>query len=137
MLGGVKLSKELGKFLEQLRGKMSLREAAEKSGLSHTYIRDLEKGVNRTTRAPIQASHDTIKRLAKAYNYDENKLMVKAGIIEDVNMDIINEGQIIAKKSTGYLSNDKIEELLLLFDDMSKEDQEYIIDLVKRISKNN
>ncbi|UJF34399.1 hypothetical protein [Paenibacillus hexagrammi] len=38
------ITNSFGKFLEQLRGKMSLRKAASKSGLSHAYIRDLELG---------------------------------------------------------------------------------------------
>jgi transcriptional regulator with XRE-family HTH domain len=77
------MSKELGKFLEELRGKMSLREAAEKSGLSHTYIRDLELGENRKTKAPIRPSADTLIQLAKAYKHSSNDLLKRAGYIDD------------------------------------------------------
>lgn len=72
---------EFGLFLENLRGKLSLREAAEKSGLSHAYIRDLELGKNRKTKAPISPTPETLKRLADAYNYDYEELMIKAGYI--------------------------------------------------------
>jgi len=74
---------ELGLFLEKLRGKMSLRLAAEKSGLSHTYIRDLELGVNRSTKAPIKPTPETLKRLSEAYNFQYEELMKKAGYIDE------------------------------------------------------
>ncbi|WP_096199483.1 helix-turn-helix domain-containing protein [Bacillus sp. FJAT-45350] len=79
------MENELGKFLEELRGKTSLREVANKSGLSHTYIRDLELGINRKTKAPIRPSADTLKQLAKAYDYPSNELLKKAGYIEEDN----------------------------------------------------
>jgi transcriptional regulator with XRE-family HTH domain len=77
------MSNELGHFLEELRGKISLREAAKKSGLSHTYIRDLELGKNRKTKAPIRPSADTLIQLAKAYNHSPNDILKKAGYIEE------------------------------------------------------
>ncbi|WP_036745466.1 helix-turn-helix domain-containing protein [Paenibacillus sp. UNC451MF] len=70
---------EFGKFLEGLRGSMSLREAAKKSGLSHAYIRDLELEKNRSTNEKITPSPDTLKKLSDAYNYPYTDLMIKAG----------------------------------------------------------
>lgn len=81
------MGNELGRFLEDLRGKMSLRDAAEKSGLSHTYIRDLELGINRKTKAPIRPSADTLKQLATAYGHSPIDLLVKAGYIEESSSD--------------------------------------------------
>ncbi|QOY37084.1 helix-turn-helix domain-containing protein [Anaerobacillus isosaccharinicus] len=75
------MGNELGKFLEELRGKLSLREAANKSSLSHTYIRDLELGINRKTQAPIRPSADTLIQLANAYNCNSNELLKRAGYI--------------------------------------------------------
>lgn len=77
-----------GLFLEKLRGKTSLREVANKSGLSHTYIRDLELGVNRKTKAPINPTPETLKRLSEAYNYPYEDLMIMAGYIEKAEEDI-------------------------------------------------
>lgn len=71
-----------GKFLEHLRGKMSLREAAYKSGLSHAYIRDLELERNRSTNDKIKPSPDTLKKLSEAYNFSYTDLMVKAGYLD-------------------------------------------------------
>jgi repressor LexA len=72
----------LGELLRKLRGKRSLRDAAELTGLSHTYISDIEKGVRHDTKAPIKPSPDALKRLAKAYNYSYPNLMVAAGYID-------------------------------------------------------
>lgn len=77
------LNQTLGELLEELRGKMSLREAAAKSGLSYTYIRDIERGYNRSTKAPIKPSPETLQRLAKAYNYPYEELMKSAGYMEE------------------------------------------------------
>lgn len=55
------MEKNFGEYLQELRGKMSLREASEKARISHTYIRDLELG-NKT-----DPSHETLYKLAKAY----------------------------------------------------------------------
>lgn len=77
---------EFGKFLESLRGFMSLREAAKRSGLSHAYIRDLELERNRSTNERITPSPDTLKKLSIAYSYPYTDLMIKAGHLksEDV-----------------------------------------------------
>lgn len=85
------MKNELGIFLENLRGKMSLRKASEKSGLSHTYIRDLELGINRSTRAPIKPTPETLKRLSEAYNFPYEELMEKSGYIEYSKIDKLIE----------------------------------------------
>jgi transcriptional regulator with XRE-family HTH domain len=79
-----------GKFLESLRGKMSLREAANKSGLSHAYIRDLELERNRSTNEKIKPSPVTLKKLSDAYKFSYTDLMEKAGYLEKENQDSQN-----------------------------------------------
>jgi transcriptional regulator with XRE-family HTH domain len=74
-----------GKFLETLRGKLSLRKVASKSGLSHAYIRDLELGRNRTTNDVIKPSPDTLRKLSQAYQYPYTDLLIKAGYLEEVS----------------------------------------------------
>lgn len=73
----------LNEFLKELRGNESLRSVSERTGLSHSYIADLEKGFRRGTKKPIHPSADTLNRLAKAYNYPPNELLKKAGYIEE------------------------------------------------------
>jgi HTH-type transcriptional regulator, competence development regulator len=73
----------LGEFLIQLRGNKSLREVSKISGLSHSYIRDIERGINRTTNLPIRPSAETLKRLSKAYDFPYEELLLHAGYIEN------------------------------------------------------
>lgn len=73
---------ELGELLTKLRGNLSLREVAKRSGLSYSYISSLEKGKHPKTGAPINPTPETLKSLSKVYNYDYNKLMKMAGYIE-------------------------------------------------------
>jgi transcriptional regulator with XRE-family HTH domain len=87
---------EFGKFLESLRGTMSLREAAKKSGLSHAYIRDLELERNRSTNDKITPSPDTLYKLSTAYGYPYTALMIKAGHLRD--------GDIVPSR-TGFKEN--------------------------------
>ena len=76
---------ELGDLLRKLRGDLSLREAARRSGLSYSYISSLESGKHPRTGIPIKPSPDSIKNLAKAYHYDAIELMKMAGHIETSN----------------------------------------------------
>jgi transcriptional regulator with XRE-family HTH domain len=74
----------INRFLKELRGrrKYTLREASVRSGLSHSYISSLENGKHPKTKAPINPSPESLKRLAEAYNYDYDTLMKIAGYIE-------------------------------------------------------
>lgn len=73
---------ELGALLRGLRGKRSLRDVAEATGLSHSYISDVEKGYRRGTKTPLNPSPDTLKKLSDAYDYPYEDLLEKAGYIE-------------------------------------------------------
>jgi transcriptional regulator with XRE-family HTH domain len=74
---------KLGEVLRELRGKRSLRSVADITGLSHSYIADIEKGIRRDTKAPINPSPEILKRLANAYNYSYEELLKLAGYIEE------------------------------------------------------
>ncbi|WP_248924812.1 helix-turn-helix domain-containing protein [Paenibacillus hamazuiensis] len=111
------LQDDFGKFLERLRGNMSLREAAKKSGLSHAYIRDLELGKNRSTNERITPSPETLKKLSSAYGYSYTDLMQKAGhLVESdissgsrnvIELDLQNVMFIeIGRKEITYFTND-------------------------------
>ncbi|CAN7357209.1 helix-turn-helix domain-containing protein [Paenibacillus sp. LjRoot56] len=74
---------DLGEVLKGLRGKLSLRDAAKRSGLSYSYISSLEKGKHPRTGAPINPTPDILKSLSNAYNYPYEELMKKAGYLSD------------------------------------------------------
>jgi SOS-response transcriptional repressor LexA len=79
------VEKNIGELLEKLRGKSSLREIASKTGLSHSYIRDLELGKNRSTNSISKPSPLTLKKLSEVYNYPYEDLMQKSGYIDKKN----------------------------------------------------
>lgn len=74
----------LGDLLKELRDKRSLRDVAEKTGISHSYISDIEKGFRRGTNTPLNPSPDTLKKLAEVYDYPYEKLLKVAGYVEEV-----------------------------------------------------
>lgn len=76
---------DIGTILKELRGSMSLREASKQIGISHTYLDTLEKGYDKRSGKPIKPTPETLKLIAKAYNYPYRELMILAGYIDDVN----------------------------------------------------
>jgi transcriptional regulator with XRE-family HTH domain len=76
---------DVHKFLKELRlkKKMTLRDAAIKSGLSHSYISSLEQGKHPKTKAPINPSPESLERLSAAYNYPYEDLMKMSGYIKE------------------------------------------------------
>lgn len=87
---------ELSQLLRQLRGDEPLREAAKRAGISHTYLSQLEKGVDTRTGKTIRPSVDTLKGLAKAYKYPYSNLLEAAGYlsVKDVSSEPISTNGI-------------------------------------------
>jgi transcriptional regulator with XRE-family HTH domain len=75
---------QLGELLKDLRGKRSLRDIQKISGVSYTYLRSIEKGVDPRSGNKIIPTTDTLKKLAKAYNHPYIDLLEKAGHLEGV-----------------------------------------------------
>lgn len=74
------MDNSLGNYLKELRASRSLREVAELTGLSHTYIADIENGYRRGSNKPIKPSADTLVKLSKAYGVSFVDLIEKSGI---------------------------------------------------------
>lgn len=76
---------DINKLLRDMRKekKLSLRAAAEKSGLSHSYIDSLEKGIHPKTKTPIKPSPDSLRLLSSAYDVSYKDLMDAAGYLDD------------------------------------------------------
>jgi transcriptional regulator with XRE-family HTH domain len=73
---------DLGDFLKELRGKSSLREVQEGTGISHTYLSTLEKGYDPRTKKPRKPTPEVLQKLAKFYNVKYADLMYLAGYLE-------------------------------------------------------
>lgn len=74
---------QLGPYLKELRDAKgwSLREAAKRTGLSHSYIDDLERGVSRATGKPTSPTVEALKALANGYGIPVMQLlMIAAGL---------------------------------------------------------
>lgn len=61
---------------------LSIRKAAEKIGISHSYLTMIEKGNDPRTKKEIKITPETIKLISKAYKIDYDELMEAAGYIE-------------------------------------------------------
>lgn len=104
--------KELSTLLRKLRGRESLRNVAQRAGISHTHLRNLEKGVDPRTGNTAYPTPETLKSLAAAYDYPYGKLMELAGYIP-------NQAEQ-KERMTSALADDP--ELLEFFEDLSKRD---------------
>lgn len=99
----------LGDLLIALRGKESLRDAANRIGISHTYLRILEKGVDLRSGNPAKATADTLRLISKAYNYSYEELLRVSGIIDDELKDklLLEEKLKLADTILNLPENDK------------------------------
>lgn len=73
----------LGELLKEMRGDMSLRDAAEKLGVSHTYLQRLESGVDPRSGKKIIPSITTLRTIAEGYKVPLESLLSVAGFLDD------------------------------------------------------
>lgn len=64
--------------------KLSLRNAAELIGISHSYLSTLEKGTDARNNTPVKPTPETLQLISKAYGISYEHLMKLTGyLIED------------------------------------------------------
>jgi SOS-response transcriptional repressor LexA len=70
------MANPLGDFVTAKREKLRLSqsELAERAGVSHTYINQIERGVNPSTGKPISPTMQTLRKLAKGLQEDVDVL---------------------------------------------------------------
>ena len=78
----------LGKFVRKRRGKMSLRDFAEKCNISHAYLVSIEKGFDPRTGKPRKLTTEKLKALANGCGIDFIELAMLA---ENEDIDKIKE----------------------------------------------
>lgn len=61
---------------------MSLREFANKCGISHTHLDSIEKGFDPRTGKPVSVSVETLKKIANAMNMTINDLLIRSGDVK-------------------------------------------------------
>ena len=76
---------KFGQRIKKLREreKLSVRKLAEKAGISHSYLSQLENGRRSSPKPP------TIMKIAKGLNVPYSDLMIASGYIGDVDFNII------------------------------------------------
>ena len=82
----------IGNFIRKYRGDMSLRDFAEKCGISHTHLDSIEKGIDPRTGKPVSVTVETLKKIANAMGMTINDLLIQSGDvkIEDLQFDNAN-----------------------------------------------
>lgn len=82
----------IGNFIRKYRGDMSLRDFAEKCGISHTHLDSIEKGIDPRTGKPVSVTVETLKKIANAMGMTINDLLIQSGDvkIEDLRFDNAN-----------------------------------------------
>ena len=110
---------------------LSLRKAAKLIGISHSYLNNLEKGIDPNTKAPVNPTPETLSLISKAYKIDYNELMIAAGYItvgknaKVYDPDKIKEG---IDDMLNYYRSLQLSNLIL---ELSPKNQERVIEYVK------
>ncbi|MDE2682878.1 MAG: helix-turn-helix transcriptional regulator [Chloroflexota bacterium] len=63
---------DIGALLKRLRGRVSLREVTRRTGVSTSYLSQIERGMS-------QPGANVIRKLAELYNVDAQQLLNRAG----------------------------------------------------------
>ncbi len=94
---------DIGEYLRSLREgqKLSLREAAAKTGVSVSYITQIENGKR---KAP---GPEVLKRLAPAYNVPVRDLLRAAGYLDDIKeiKSVLSDEEEV-ERAFGYVISD-------------------------------
>lgn len=125
---------ELSKLLISKRKelKLSLRKASDLIGISHTYLKVLEDGVDPRNKSAVKPTPETLKLISKSYNIDYNHLMSIVGYVtnEDNNKKIdtplnINTNELFVDQLINGYKDKNIN-----LDSLSKEEK---VQLIKKI----
>lgn len=109
--------------------KLSFRDAADLIGISHSYLHNLEKGIDPRTKVPIKPGPETLRLISEAYKIDFNHLMKIEGYLPE------------EKKSDSLVMMDKFQHDLLHrmrldgynFNEMTEEEIKELVDKVIKI----
>ena len=72
----------IGEYIRKYRGDTSLRDFADKCGISHTHLDSIEKGIDPRTGKPVKVTVETLKKIASAMNMSINDLLIQSGDVK-------------------------------------------------------
>lgn len=87
---------EFGNYFKQLRGNKSFREMERITGLSHTYLSTLEKGVDPRSGKERKPTPDVLRQLSEALNVSYSELMEVAGYTKESDKIEIMMNELLA-----------------------------------------
>ncbi|MDM5036146.1 helix-turn-helix transcriptional regulator [Bacillus cereus] len=78
------MKRTLGEIIKdyRLKNKLSLRDFAQKCGVSHTYIDKLEKGIDSRNGKPVEPTLLVIEKISKAMDKRTETLLEEIGFIK-------------------------------------------------------
>lgn len=78
----------LGEYLlnERKKRNMSLREFADLIGISHTYLKKLETGINPNTGKPVSPTIEMLNDISKSLHVSLEYLLEMAGYVKNSNL---------------------------------------------------
>jgi|SRR5699024_10366746 len=77
------MTTDIGNYLREIRGKRSLRNISELTGISHTHLSDIEKGKDRRTGKTMIPSPDALKKIADGTGADYLEMLKIAGYLSN------------------------------------------------------
>lgn len=134
----------IGKLIKNYReaNRLSMQEFADKTGLSKGYISMLEKGIHPQNGKPIVPSVETVSKIANAMGITIDELLERTNGSQKISLSKAGQGggqpdyyldpEVAAKAQEIY----EDPELRILLDakrDLSKEDLEAVINIVKAL----
>lgn len=135
----------IGKLIKNFRetNQLSMQEFADKTGLSKGYISMLEKGIHPQNGKPIVPSVETVSKIASAMGITIDELLERTNGSQKISLskDDQKKGQQpdyyldpeVAQKAQEIYEDPELRILLDAKRDLSKEDLEAVINIVKAL----
>ena len=119
--------RELGEFIREQRSssRLSLRRLSELAGISNPYLSQIERGL----RKP---SAEILQQIAKALRISAETLYVRAGILDERDIDHDLEGEILRN---GYLTEDQKQTLIKVYQSFRHENEDRMMSPVTSIDE--
>ena len=110
---------DLGQFIREQRqlGRMSLRKLSEVAGISNPYLSQIERGL----RKP---SAEILQQIARALRISAETLYVRAGILEERDVDHDLPGEILRDP---YLTEDQKQTLVRIYLSFRHENEDRMV----------
>ena len=119
-----------GNFIKEKRKdlKLSLRDAANLIGISHSYLSTLENGIDKRKNTPVKPTPEILKYISNAYKVSYDNLMELVGYIQpDTNVLSEKEKIDITKEAEKMIDNiDLIPTIEFCGTPADDEDKEYL-----------